>query len=182
MPSVRVSARSDYALRAVAELAASDGRPMNREKIAEAQEIPAEFLENILLELKHVGIVMSQRGAGGGFRLARQASEISLADVIRAVDGPLANVRGNRPEVVEYRGPAAHLRDVWIAVRASLREILEETSIQDLVDGNLPARVSTLTHNPRAWVSLAVGPGAGPDSDPIPRRRANAKSGGTEPA
>jgi Rrf2 family protein len=185
MPSVRVSARSDYALRAVAELAASDGRPMNRERIAEAQEIPAEFLENILLELKHVGIVMSQRGAGGGFRLARKASEISLADVIRAVDGPLANVRGNRPEVVEYRGSAAHLRDVWIAVRASLREILEEISVQDLVDGNLPARVSTLTKNPRAWVSLAFGPGSGSPRIRSPRTRnprASAKSGGPRSA
>jgi hypothetical protein len=96
------------------------------------------------------------------------------------VDGPLANVRGNRPEVVEYRGPAAHLSEVWIAVRASLREILEGISIQDLVDGNLPVRVSTLTRNPRAWVSLAVGPGTG--SPRIRGPRASAKSGGARSA
>jgi Rrf2 family protein len=154
---MRVSARSDYALRAVAELAAGDGRAMNRETIAIAQEIPADFLENILLELKHAGIVTSQRGPRGGSRLARPASEISLADVIRAVDGPLANVRGNRPEAVEYLGAATHLREVWIAVRASLREILEEVSVQDLIDGNLPARVSNLTDDPRSWVSPSWG-------------------------
>jgi Rrf2 family protein len=161
MGSMRVSARSDYALRAVAELAASDGAPMKRERIAEAQEIPVEFLENILLELKHVGIVMSMRGATGGFKLARPPSEISLADVIRAVDGPMANVRGDRPEIVEYHGPAAHLRDVWIAVRASLREILEETSVQDLVDGKLPRRVRELVRDPESWVSLGRVRGTG---------------------
>lgn len=158
---MRVSARSDYALRAVAELAASDGAPMKRERIAEAQEIPVEFLENILLELKHVGIVMSMRGATGGFKLARPPSEISLADVIRAVDGPMANVRGDRPEIVEYHGPAAHLRDIWIAVRASLREILEETSVQDLVDGKLPRRAKELVNDPESWVSLGRVRGTG---------------------
>lgn len=154
MLPMRVSARSDYALRAVAELAASNGSPMKRERIAEAQEIPVEFLENILLELKHVGIVMSQRGAAGGFKLARKPSEISLADVIRAVDGPMANVRGDRPEMVEYHGSAAHLRDIWIAVRASLRGILEATSVQDLIDGTLPPRVVELIDDPESWVSL----------------------------
>jgi Rrf2 family protein len=152
---MRVSARSDYALRAVAELAAApSGRPLTRERIAEAQDIPLEFLENILLELKHVGVVMSQRGSTGGFRLARPASEISLADVIRAVDGPMANVRGDRPELVDYRGPAEHLKTIWIAVRASLREILEETSVEDLIEGRMPPRVLELSHAPEAWVSL----------------------------
>jgi Rrf2 family protein len=150
---MRVSAKADYALRAVAELAAA-GETMNRERIAAAQGIPMEFLESILLELKYVGIVQSQRGARGGFRLARPAADISLADVIRSVDGPMANVRGSRPEEVEYPGPAAHLRDVWIAVRASLRELLESTSVQDLVDGKLSARVRRLTQVPDAWVSL----------------------------
>ncbi|HEX2193635.1 MAG TPA: Rrf2 family transcriptional regulator [Candidatus Limnocylindria bacterium] len=150
---MRVSAKADYALRAVAELAVA-GETLNRERIAAAQVIPMEFLETILLELKHVGIVQSQRGAHGGFRLARPAADISLADVIRAVDGPMANVRGSRPEEVEYRGAAAHLRDVWIAVRASLRELLESTSVQDLVDGRLPAQVRRLTRDPEAWVSL----------------------------
>jgi Rrf2 family protein len=151
---MRVSAKADYALRAVAELAATDSGPLKRERIAAAQQIPMDYLENILLELKHVGIVQSQRGAAGGFLLARAPSEISLADVIRAVDGPMANVRGSRPEQVEYLGAAVHLRDVWIAVRASLRELLEATSVQDLVDGTLPARMDELTRAPEAWVSL----------------------------
>jgi Rrf2 family protein len=150
---MRVSAKADYALRAAAELAAA-GETMNRDRISAAQGIPMEFLETILLELKHAGIVQSHRGSRGGFRLARPARDISLADVIRAVDGPMANVRGSRPEEVEYPGPAAHLRDVWIAVRASLRQLLESTSVQDLVDGRLPTQVRRLTRDPEAWVSL----------------------------
>ena len=102
---MRVSAKADYALRAVAELAAAEDGPLKREQIADAQQIPMNYLENILLELKHAGIVQSQRGTAGGFRLARQPADISLADVIRAVDGPMANVRGSRPEEVEYLGP-----------------------------------------------------------------------------
>ena len=129
---MHVSARSDYAIRAAAELAAA-GDAMKGDRIAEAQSIPLKFLENVLLELKHAGIVSSRRGASGGYLLARPASEISLADVIRAVDGPMANVRGQRPEEVEYAGPAAPLREVWVAVRASLREVLEATSLADLV-------------------------------------------------
>lgn len=151
---MRVSAKADYALRAVAELAAAEPGRVKREHIAESQRVPMEFLENILLELKHVGIVQSQRGASGGFRLARSPADISLADVIRAVDGPMANVRGARPEDVEYVGAAEHLRDVWIAVRASLREILESTSVQDLVDGTMPEAIQRLTEDPEAWVSL----------------------------
>jgi Rrf2 family protein len=158
---MRVSAKADYALRAVAELAGARDAPLKRERISTAQDIPMDYLENILLELKHVGIVQSQRGAGGGFRLARPPEEISLADVIRAVDGPMANVRGSRPEDVEYRGPAEHLRDVWIAVRASLRELLEDTSVQDLVEGNLPERLEELTKAPEAWVSLGRVRGTG---------------------
>ena len=103
---MRVSAKADYALRAVAELAAAETGPLKRERIADAQQIPMNYLENILLELKHAGIVQSQRGTAGGFRLARRPADISLADVIRAVDGPMANVRGSRPEEVEYLGPA----------------------------------------------------------------------------
>jgi len=158
---MRVSAKADYALRAVAELAAASDAPLKRERVASAQDIPMDYLENILLELKHVGIVQSQRGAGGGFRLARPPDEISLADVIRAVDGPMANVRGSRPEDVEYSGPAEHLRDVWIAVRASLRELLETTSVQDLVDGTLPKRMDELTKAPEAWISLGRVRGTG---------------------
>lgn len=164
MDPMRVSARADYALRAVAELAAASDS-VKGEAIAERQDIPVNFLQNILLELKHSGLVMSQRGAGGGFRLARPAAEIRLADVIRAVDGPMANVRGERPELVAYNGPAEHLKDVWIAVRASLRDILESTTVQDLIDGTLPPRVEALTHVPDAWISRNRGRPGGTGQD-----------------
>ena len=151
---MRVTARSDYALRAVAELAAAGDALLKREAIASHQDIPVDFLETVLLSLKHAGIVQSLRGANGGFRLARAADSISLADVIRAVDGPVADVRGERAEEVEYGGPAEHLQQVWIAVRASLRQILEGISVQDLVDGRLPRAVTRLTDDPEAWRSL----------------------------
>lgn len=142
-------------MRAAAELAAAAGtRPLKRDQIAEAQHIPSKFLETIMLELKHAGIVKSTRGADGGYALARPAPEISVADVIRAVDGPLANVRGERVETVEYDGAARALRDIWIAVRASLRRVLETTSLQDLVDDHLPDQVRELTTDPEAWISL----------------------------
>src|ERR687883_1482226 len=120
---MRVSAKVDYALRACAELAAAGAGPVKGERIAQAQEIPVKFLENILLDLKHAGLVASQRGAEGGYWLARAPEDVSLADVIRAVEGPIANVRGMRSESVEYRGPAAPLREVWVAVRANLRAV-----------------------------------------------------------
>jgi Rrf2 family protein len=151
---MRVSAKADYAIRAAAELAAHDAGQMRGDRIAEAQDIPIKFLETILLELKHAGIVRSQRGAEGGYALARPAKEISLADVIRAVDGPLANVRGDRPENATYQGSAKALTEVWIAVRASLRAVLESTSLADLASGNLPENVRELARNPNAWVSL----------------------------
>src|SRR3954453_12793571 len=152
---MRVSAKADYAIRATAELAAAEGSGQLRaDKIAEAQDIPIKFLESILLELKHVGIVRSQRGAEGGYALARPGNQISLADVIRAVDGPLANVRGDRPENVKYTGAAASLTDVWIAVRASLRSVLESTSVADLAHGDLPEGVAELASDPDNWVSL----------------------------
>jgi Rrf2 family protein len=152
---MRVSAKADYAVRAAAELAAAEASgPLKAERIAEAQDIPIKFLESILLELKHAGIVRSQRGPDGGYSLARAGADISIADVIRAVDGPLANVRGDRPENTAYTGSAARLTDVWIAVRAALREILESTSLADLHSGSLPARVTALAGDPEAWVSL----------------------------
>lgn len=152
---MRVSARADYALRAAAELAVVDGdERLKRDQIAARQQIPIEFLESVLLALKHAGIVQSQRGSRGGFRLARPASDISLADVIRAVDGPMTDVRGDRPETLEYVGPAARLQDVWIAIRATLREILEGTSVADLASGKLPKEVRRLSGDPDAWVSL----------------------------
>lgn len=152
---MRVSAKADYAVRATAELAAAEGMgPLKAERIATAQAIPPKFLEAILLELKHAGIVRSHRGPDGGYALARPASEISVADVIRAVDGPLAYVRGDRPENTAYTGAAERLTDLWIAVRAALRELLEATSLADLRDGRLPERVTTLVADPDAWVSL----------------------------
>jgi len=156
---VRLSARVDYALRAVAELAlAATGapdvaavRPVTAEQLAGAQGIPPKFLESILLQLRRGGIVTAQRGPDGGYRLARPAGEISLADVIRVVDGPLANVRGHRPEQVDYHGAAQALQDVWIALRASEREILDLVTLADVAAGTLPARVVALTRTPGAW-------------------------------
>jgi Rrf2 family protein len=149
---MRVSAKVDYAVRAGAELAAAAGEgPVKGERIATAQEIPLKFLENILLDLKHAGIVLSQRGAEGGYWLARAPEQISLADVIRAVEGPIANVRGLRSESVEYGGPAAPLRDVWVAVRANLRSVLENVTLADLAAGRLPAEVAVIAANPDAW-------------------------------
>jgi len=149
---MRISAKVDYGLRAVIELAASGSEhPVKGERLAQEQEIPLKFLENILSELRHAGIVRSQRGAEGGYWLARPASEISVADVIRAVEGPLANVRGVRPELVEYAGSAERLRDVWIALRANLRSVLEEVSVGDVASGELPAAVESLIRDPDAW-------------------------------
>lgn len=148
---MRVSAKSDYAVRAAAELAAAGDGPVKAERIAQAQEIPLKFLESILLDLRNAGIVLSRRGIDGGYWLARPAEEISLAQVIRAVDGPIANVRGLRPEDVTYDGSAARLRDVWIAVRASLRGVLEQVTLADLASGELPASVEALTADPDAW-------------------------------
>ena len=131
---MRVTAKVDYAIRAAVELAALDGQgPVKGERIAQAQEIPLKFLENILLELRRAEIVASQRGAEGGYQLAKPAAEVSLADVIRAVEGPIATVRGARPEDAEYTGAATWLRDVWIELRTSMRGVLEETSLADLV-------------------------------------------------
>ena len=151
---MKVSAKTDYALRAAAELAAGDsGVPVKGERISQSQGVPLKFLENILLELRHAGLVQSQRGAEGGYWLARPAGEITLAEVIRAVEGPLANVRGSRPESVEYAGAAGPLRDVWIAVRANLRAILEQVTLADVAGGSLPDAVAEITRDPKAWVS-----------------------------
>ena len=148
---MRVSAKADYALRAVVELAVAADGPVKGERVATAQGIPLKFLENILGELRHAGIVRSQRGAEGGYWLARPADEITVADVIRAVEGPIANVRGVRPEQVEYEGSAAPLREVWIAVRASLRSVLEEVTLADVAGDELPAVVRELVADPEAW-------------------------------
>jgi Rrf2 family protein len=146
-----VSAKADYALRAVIELAAASEGPVKGERIAQAQEIPLKFLENILGDLRHAGIVRSQRGVEGGYWLARPADEITVAEVVRAVEGPIANVRGVGPEQVEYAGSALRLRDVWIAVRANLRAVLEHVTIADVARGELPATIEELAANPDAW-------------------------------
>ena len=148
---MRVSAKADYAIRAAVELAAAGEGPVKGERIAQAQEIPSNFLENILSDLRNAGIVASRRGAEGGYWLARPAAEVSLADVIRAVDGPLANVRGVRSEQVAYQGSAEKLRDVWVAVRASLRHVLENVTLDDLAHGELPDSVRELAGDPDAW-------------------------------
>ncbi|GIF52348.1 BadM/Rrf2 family transcriptional regulator [Asanoa ferruginea] len=153
---MRLSARVDYALRAMAELAASADRndgptPMTAEQVAKAQDIPPKFLESILLQTRRAGLVHAQRGPEGGYWLARPAREITLGQVIRAIDGPLANVRGQRPEDLGYRGAAAALQEVWIALRASEREILDLVSIHDVANGKLPDRVRDLTADPAAW-------------------------------
>lgn len=151
---MRVSAKADYAVRAALELAAAgeDG-PVKGEKLAEAQEIPLQFLEHILLELKHHGIVRARRGAKGGYWLARPADEVTVADVVRAVEGPIAHVQSTPPESIEYQGNSQHLQDVWIAVRANLRNVLENVTLADLVSGDMPEVVTTLAAEPDSWAA-----------------------------
>ena len=148
---MRVSAKADYAVRAAIELAVSGDGPIKGDRIAQAQEIPLKFLENILLELRHAGLVRSQRGAEGGYWLAKPADEITLAEVIRSVEGPIANVRGEGPQDVEYFGSAEKLQEVWIAVRANLRSVLEAVTVGDVARGELPKIVQKLARNPDAW-------------------------------
>src|ERR671923_2560042 len=139
---MRISAKADYAVRAALELAAAaDGDPVKGEKLSEAQQIPLQFLEHILLELKHARLVRTRRGARGGYWLARKPETITLADVIRAVEGPLANIQDSAPEDLHYPGPAERLRDVWVAVRANLRRVLEEVTLADVISGQLPWRI-----------------------------------------
>ena len=150
---MRVTAKAEYAVRAVMELAAGGGEPVKRDAIVAAQAIPAKFLENILAELRNAGLVESQRGSEGGYWLARPPAEISIADVMRAVEGPLASVRSSRPETLEYQGLAEPLQYVWVALRTSIRSVLEEVTIADLISGKLPKPVMRLTDDPDAWVS-----------------------------
>jgi Rrf2 family protein len=150
---MRVSAKADYAVRAAAELAAADEGPVKGERLADAQEIPLQFLEHILLELKHHGIIRARRGAKGGYWLAKPADEVTIAEIVRAVEGPIAHVQSSPPESIEYKGNAEHLQEVWIAVRASLRSVLEEVTLADLVSGELPSSVRELAAVPDAWVA-----------------------------
>ncbi len=149
---VRISAKTDYAVRAAAVLAAQeDAGWLKTEVVARGQQIPVPFLLNILGELRTAGIVQSRRGAEGGYRLARPASEITVADVIRAIDGPLANVAGERPEDLEYLGAAGSLREVWVAVRAQLRAVLEVTTLADVAADRLPEPVLRALAGEDVW-------------------------------
>jgi Rrf2 family protein len=152
MPAVRVSAKVDYAVRAAVELATAEpGKLVKAEAIATSQDIPRKFLDNILQGMRQAGIVESRRGPDGGHRLAAPAGKISVADVIRAIDGPLANVGGRSPDSLDLHGSAVPLRDVWVAVRASLREVLEVVTLADIAEGKLPPHIGELTALPGAW-------------------------------
>jgi len=149
---MHVTAKADYAVRAVIELAGSNqSSPRKVDEVAQAQGIPVSFLENILTQLRSSGIVRSQRGPEGGYWLAHPPEEVNLAQVIRAVEGPLVGVRGQRPEEVSYDGAAESLQQVWIALRANLRGVLEHVTVAQVAAGKLPADVLALTREEEAW-------------------------------
>jgi Rrf2 family protein len=153
---VEISAKSDYAVRALLELAERAPALVKIDQIISDQKLPRKFVEAILGDLRRAGLVRSMRGADGGYALARPASEISIGAVIRAVDGPLAEVRGLRPDEMEYTGLATHLPSLWVAVRASLRRVLDETSIAQLLSGKLPPHVKKLVDDPESWARRAL--------------------------
>lgn len=148
---MQITARSDYAVRAVVELAAREDLSATRAEIAESQSIPSKFLETILSDLKRAGLLTSRRGTLGGYSLAVDAHSITIADIVRAVDGPLAAVRGVAPEAVQYHGAAEPLRDIWVAVRASVRLVLESTTVADLIERRLPQHVEQLLNSEGAY-------------------------------
>src|SRR4051794_15824104 len=152
-----ISAKVDYATRALLLLAASDGTAMRGEEIATAQALPVRFVENTLVDLKRAGLVTSHRGADGGYRLARPAKQIAIADIIRALEGPLAEVHGLRPDQRSYEGPAEHLQDVWVALRASMRNVLETVTLDRVLSGKLPASVAKLVNDPDSWEPRQLG-------------------------
>lgn len=154
-----ISAKVDYATRVLLALAAEPaGSPIRGERLALAQDLPVKFVENTLVELRRAGIVTSHRGPEGGYRLARPPEEIAVADVFRVLEGPLAEIRGERPEDTVYTGPAAHLQDVWVAVRAALRLVLESVTLADILANELPAPVTALLAAPDAWERRSIGP------------------------
>lgn len=154
-----ISAKVDYAIRVLLTLAEAPlGSSRTGEVLANAQGLPVKFVENTLVELRRGGILTSQRGSEGGYRLARPASEIALADVFRILDGPLAEVRGERPEDTVYQGPAANLQRIWVAVRAALRMVLESTTLADVLEGRFDPRVAELIEAPDAWIRRPIGP------------------------
>jgi Rrf2 family protein len=149
---MHVTAKADYAVRAIVELASSSAdAPRKVDDVAKSQGIPVSFLENILTQLRSTGIVRSQRGPEGGYWLAKPANEVTLAQIIRAVEGPLVGIRGQRPEEIEYAGSAESLQQVWIALRANLRKVLEQVTVADVAAGKLPATVRALTREEEAW-------------------------------
>lgn len=150
---MRTSAKVDYAVRAVIELAVTDDRHLTSEAIGRAQDIPPKFLEHILSDLRRAGLIRSRRGAVGGYHLGRPASEITIADIIRAVDGPLATVRGCPPEEITYAGNAEALQSVWIAVRVSLRAVVERVTVADVAHHALPEEIQELCRLPEAWTA-----------------------------
>ena len=149
---MRITAKADYAVRAALELAASPaGEPVKGTRISEAQAIPLQFMEHILLEMKHARLIQARRGARGGYWLAKPAAEITVADVIRAVEGPLANIHESAPEDLHYEGAAERLRDVWVAVRHNLRAVLESVTLEQLAAGRLPWRIDAMLNDPQTW-------------------------------
>jgi Rrf2 family protein len=149
---VQVTARVDYAVRAMLELAARPDVLVTRDELADVQGIPPRYLEQVLAQLRTSGLVLGQRGSSGGYRLGRPASEITVADVSRAVEGPLTLVQGQRPEQVNYTGTSAHLHELWIGLRAAMRSVLESVTIADLLDGSLPSSVRCLVDDPDSWL------------------------------
>jgi Rrf2 family protein len=148
---VQISARGDYAVRAALSLAAAHPELMSAQAIAAEQSMPRKFLEAVLADLRRAGIVRAQRGAEGGYTLAQSPRAVTVGQILRAVDGPLAGVRGLRPEETRYEGAAANLPDLWVAVRAAVREVVDEVSLADLVNGKMPTHVRKLTNRPDAW-------------------------------
>ncbi len=149
---MHVTAKADYAVRAAVELAAgSQDAPRKVDQVAQAQGIPVSFLENILTQLRSAGIVRSQRGPEGGYWLAHPPAEVNLAQIIRAVEGPLVGIRGQRPEEIEYQGSAESLQQVWVALRANLRKVLEHVTVADVAAGKLPPEIVALTKQEEAW-------------------------------
>jgi Rrf2 family protein len=148
---VHIPAKVDYGMRALLELATTDG-PATGDALAQAQGLPPKFLAAIMNDLRRSGLVHSQRGLEGGYRLGRPADQITAADVMRALDGPLAEVRGLRPEMTSYEGAAARLQDLWVATRASLRSVLESVTLADMVKGELPRHIADLVADPDSWV------------------------------
>ena len=158
MAVVYISARVDYATRILLVLADSRDVPVRGADVAARQALPVKVVENTLADLRRTGFVTSHRGTPGGYRLARPAKEITIAEVIRALEGPLAEVQGVRPDERAYEGPAQHLQDVWVAVRAALRSVLETVTLADILAGKLPKAVAKLVDDPDAWVPRKLGP------------------------